>query len=213
MGLQAALADATICLYLLRASLHSCVNIVRVCHVKELKPSPGSELSVYVWLRNKISGLIMVNEWSRRREKVLDRIDGLDKEFECDSGKWDQTQQGHQCRSKTPRQTWTEEISWGNAFKTRGERRVGREAFRLPWKVLIPVKGDGDPRGRAPDNRVVLRISANQAVGGLEWSYLLEQLADTQAEMRRRQWHPTSVLLPGKSHGWRSLVDCNPWGL
>ena len=23
---------------------------------------------------------------------------------------------------------------------------------------------------------------------------------------RRRQWHPTLVLLPGKSHGWRSLV-------
>ena len=22
----------------------------------------------------------------------------------------------------------------------------------------------------------------------------------------RRQWHPTAVLLPGKSHGWRSLV-------
>ena len=29
----------------------------------------------------------------------------------------------------------------------------------------------------------------------------------------RRQWHPTPVLLPGKSHGWRSLVGCSPWGL
>ena len=27
---------------------------------------------------------------------------------------------------------------------------------------------------------------------------------------RRRQWHPTPVLLPGKSHGWRSLVGCSP---
>ena len=26
---------------------------------------------------------------------------------------------------------------------------------------------------------------------------------------RRRQWHPTPVLLPGKSHGWRSLVGCS----
>ena len=26
-----------------------------------------------------------------------------------------------------------------------------------------------------------------------------------------RQWHPTPVLLPGKSHGWWSLVDCSPW--
>ena len=29
---------------------------------------------------------------------------------------------------------------------------------------------------------------------------------------RRRQWYPTPVLLPGKSHGWRSLVGCSPWG-
>ena len=29
---------------------------------------------------------------------------------------------------------------------------------------------------------------------------------------RRRQWHPTPVLLPGKSHGHRSLVGCSPWG-
>ena len=28
---------------------------------------------------------------------------------------------------------------------------------------------------------------------------------------QRRQWHPTPVLLPGKSHGWRSLVGCGPW--
>ena len=29
---------------------------------------------------------------------------------------------------------------------------------------------------------------------------------------RRRQWHPTPVLLPGQSYGWRSLVGCSPWG-
>ena len=32
------------------------------------------------------------------------------------------------------------------------------------------------------------------------------------ATARRRQWHPTPVLLPGKSHGQRSLVGCSPWG-
>ena len=31
-------------------------------------------------------------------------------------------------------------------------------------------------------------------------------------EYWRRQWHPTPVLLPGKSHGRRSLVGCSPWG-
>ena len=28
----------------------------------------------------------------------------------------------------------------------------------------------------------------------------------------RRRWHPTSVLLPGKSNEGRSLVGCSPWG-
>ena len=29
---------------------------------------------------------------------------------------------------------------------------------------------------------------------------------------RRRRWHPTPVLVPGKSHGRRSLVGCSPGG-
>ena len=29
---------------------------------------------------------------------------------------------------------------------------------------------------------------------------------------QRRQWHPTPVLWPVKSHGWRSLEGCSPWG-
>ena len=28
---------------------------------------------------------------------------------------------------------------------------------------------------------------------------------------QRRQWHPTPVLLPGKSHGRRNLIGCSPW--
>ena len=32
----------------------------------------------------------------------------------------------------------------------------------------------------------------------------------TLDEVWRRQWNPTPVLLPGKSHGLRSLVGCSP---
>ena len=45
----------------------------------------------------------------------------------------------------------------------------------------------------------VQMITANQIVN-IYWSF------------RRRQWHPTPVLLPGKSHGWRRLVGCGLWG-
>ena len=38
------------------------------------------------------------------------------------------------------------------------------------------------------------------------------QLTNNYYVRWRRQWHPTPVLLPGKSHGWRSLVGCSPWG-
>ena len=31
--------------------------------------------------------------------------------------------------------------------------------------------------------------------------------------IRRRQWHPSPVLFPGKSHGWRSLVGHCWWPL
>ena len=31
-------------------------------------------------------------------------------------------------------------------------------------------------------------------------------------ECWRRQWQPTPVLFPGKSHQQRSLVGCSPWG-
>ena len=38
------------------------------------------------------------------------------------------------------------------------------------------------------------------------------KLSKFQDSIRRRQWQPTPVLLPGKSHGQRSLVGCSPWG-
>ena len=40
----------------------------------------------------------------------------------------------------------------------------------------------------------------------------ISNLPVTRESVRRRQWHPTPVLLPGKSNGWRSLVGSSPWG-
>ena len=47
---------------------------------------------------------------------------------------------------------------------------------------------------------------------GHDWSDLTAAAAQPSISARRKQWHPTPVLLPGKSHGWRSLVGCSPWG-
>ena len=40
----------------------------------------------------------------------------------------------------------------------------------------------------------------------------IQKLISPSHSIRRRQWQPTPVLLPGKSHGQRSLVGCSPWG-
>ena len=40
----------------------------------------------------------------------------------------------------------------------------------------------------------------------------METYDQPKQHIQRRQWHPTPVLLPGKSHGRRSLVGCSPWG-
>ena len=40
----------------------------------------------------------------------------------------------------------------------------------------------------------------------------LKKIHVSQCSLQHYQWHPTPVLLPGKSHGWRSLVVYSPWG-
>jgi len=41
---------------------------------------------------------------------------------------------------------------------------------------------------------------------------LYKELSCPTYFFRRRQWHPTPVLLPGKSYGRRSLEGCSPCG-
>jgi len=42
-------------------------------------------------------------------------------------------------------------------------------------------------------------------------SQIVNSISDCVSNWRR-QWQPTPVLLPGKSHGQRSLVGYSPWG-
>ena len=34
----------------------------------------------------------------------------------------------------------------------------------------------------------------------------------SQEDPWRKKWQPTPIFLPGKSHGWKSLVGYSPWG-
>ena len=50
------------------------------------------------------------------------------------------------------------------------------------------------------------------SVSGVAQSRTRPKWLSSRMQWQRRQWHPTPVLLPGKSHGQRSLVGCSPWG-
>ena len=66
--------------------------------------------------------------------------------------------------------------------------------FLMRWKI----ESYGFPCGSAVKNLpAVRRWMFNPWVGKIPW---------------KRKWQPTSVFLPGKSHGQRNLVGYSPWG-
>ena len=68
----------------------------------------------------------------------------------------------------------------------------GLISFRMDWLDLLAVQG-------------TLESSPTPQFKSINSSVL-------SFRHRRRQWHSTPVLLPGKSHGQRSLVGYSPWG-
>ena len=74
------------------------------------------------------------------------------------------------------------------------------------WAVwLHPETGDSNLLFNSKDNLYFRLKISSPSISQLK-------LYPVILPNRRRQWQPTPVLLPGKSHGWRSLVGCSPWG-
>ena len=72
----------------------------------------------------------------------------------------------------------------------------------------------------AEDSPPPAQVNADEGMGNISESQIRFRelcpprvfLASAIISFWRRQWHPTPVLLPGKSHGWRSLLGYSPWG-
>ena len=65
---------------------------------------------------------------------------------------------------------------------------------------------------RMSNDKLNLRFNKSTlfCVNGWMWPIYMWNRPPLWFNFRRRQWHPTPVLLPGKSHGWRSLEGCSP---
>ena len=122
----------------------------------------------------------------------------------------------HTC-SHNPRQPWVFKQKYVNTVFPEYHPWVGGtsvpwelaglrcppQAFRCVWEMLLQIKLCPHPK------------SSKKLCWSPKPFYLRKWLhLEIDGHYRcnwRRQWHPTPVLLPGKSHGWRSLVGCSPW--
>ena len=69
-----------------------------------------------------------------------------------------------------------------------------------PWVQSLSWEDLLDKEMATHSNILAWRIAWTEKPGGLQSMGL------------QRVGHDTPVLLPGKSHGWRSLVGYSPWG-
>ena len=92
---------------------------------------------------------------------------------------------------------------------------LSKEALQIAVKRR-EVKGTGEKERYTQMNTEFQRIARRDKKAFLsDQCKKIEEnnrMGKTRDLFQRRQWHPTPVLLPGKSHGRRSLVGCSPWG-
>ena len=120
---------------------------------------------------------------------------------------------------------------WSFSFSIiNSKEHPGLISFRVDWLDLLAVQGTLKSLLQHHSSKAsILRCLAfftvqlshphmttgktiawtRQSLAGKVMSLLLNMLSRL---VQRRQWHPTLVLLPGKPHGWRSLVGYSPWG-
>ena len=100
--------------------------------------------------------------------------------------------------------------------KCKKAKWLSEEALQIAEK-RIEVKGKGEKERCSHLSAEFQRIARRD-----DKAFLTDQckeieennrMGKTRDLFRRRQWQATPVLLPRKSHGWRSLVGCSPWGL
>ena len=105
-------------------------------------------------------------------------------------------------------------IACSNKVSRRKERRSYNGKAQWQRGSLWEHSIWNETRGRSWTSHVSTLSSAHvsNSCGHRKFLWAKRSCTDCFILWQLRQWHPTPVLLPGKSHGRRTLVGCSPWG-
>ena len=84
-------------------------------------------------------------------------------------------------------------------------------AIILKWDTMSSARGSSRLRDWTHISCVSWAFLVAQTVKPLPAMWETQARFLGQEDPRRRKWQPTPLLLPGKSHGQRSLVDYSLW--
>ena len=114
---------------------------------------------------------------------------------------------------KDPISKFSHTVDKASTYKF-GEDRIQSIALPMPW-ILYLTRLSMEKAMAPHSSTLAWKIPWTEEPGGLQsmgsprvrhnWATSLSLFTFMHW---RRQWHPTPVLLPGESQGWRSLVGC-----
>ena len=95
----------------------------------------------------------------------------------------------------------------------------GKKKNKKEFKTVQKIKSESIPIIlflSTNANKIIITIKRTMIGSYRKFSGLKPDLLNLKklwvGPSRRKQWHTTPVLLPGKSHGQRSLEGYSPWG-
>ena len=109
----------------------------------------------------------------------------------------------------------------GQAGRVRRRWQAHKEWARCRDRPCSDTRAGETETSPVPSFRILSLLILEGLFGNMHVSQVLKRLLSQVQQVnlcislphfRRKQWHPTPVLLPGKSHGRRSLVGCSPLG-